>query len=100
MDGFLLYMILLGMGLIIFSLSNSINGLKQDLYHMNKLLNKVAIQVGVSDITVEGDSDAELIELILNNKKIEAIKRYRILTGLGLKESKDYIDQLDPNVRK
>ncbi|NYC94502.1 ribosomal protein L7/L12 [Clostridium acetobutylicum] len=28
-------------------------------------------------------------------KKIEAIKRYRILTKVGLKEAKDYIDSLD-----
>jgi ribosomal protein L7/L12 len=36
----------------------------------------------------------EVVELARSGKKIEAIKRYRQLTGLGLKESKDAVDAL------
>ena len=36
----------------------------------------------------------EVIELARSGNKIEAIKRYRQLTGLGLKESKDAVDAL------
>jgi len=36
----------------------------------------------------------EVIELARRGNKIEAIKRYRQLTGLGLKESKDAVDAL------
>lgn len=36
----------------------------------------------------------EVVELARQGKKIEAIKRYRQLTGLGLRESKDAIDSL------
>src|SRR3989304_1332236 len=37
----------------------------------------------------------EVMELVQEGKKIEAIKRYRELTGLGLKESKDAIEMLE-----
>lgn len=40
-----------------------------------------------------------LTELILAGQKIEAIKEYKELTGLGLKESKEYIDALEGQVR-
>ena len=38
--------------------------------------------------------DKYLISLVKANKKIEAIKAYRMMTNLGLKEAKDYVDQL------
>ena len=38
--------------------------------------------------------DKYLISLVKAGKTIEAIKVYRTMTGLGLKESKDYVDQL------
>jgi ribosomal protein L7/L12 len=34
----------------------------------------------------------EIVDLVRRNKKIEAIKRYRELTGVGLAEAKDVID--------
>jgi ribosomal protein L7/L12 len=41
----------------------------------------------------EGDL-AEVHALAQQGHKIEAIKRYRQLTGVGLKEAKDYVDRL------
>jgi hypothetical protein len=38
--------------------------------------------------------DAEIADLIVKHGKIAAIKRYREATGLGLKESKDAVEQL------
>ena len=35
-----------------------------------------------------------LTSLVSTGKKVEAIKAYRTMTGLGLKEAKDYVDQL------
>lgn len=34
----------------------------------------------------------EFYELITRNKKIQAIKMYREVTGVGLKDAKDYVD--------
>lgn len=44
----------------------------------------------------EGDDDEALRALVRAGRKIEAIKRYRQRTGLGLKEAKDVIDAMEP----
>ena len=36
----------------------------------------------------------EILDLVRDGRKIEAIKLYREETGVGLKEAKDYIDSL------
>jgi ribosomal protein L7/L12 len=41
-----------------------------------------------------GDVPADVQVLLAQGKKIEAIKRVRELTGLGLKEAKDYVERL------
>jgi ribosomal protein L7/L12 len=38
--------------------------------------------------------DEEIRDLLARGKKIQAIKRVRELTGMGLKEAKDYVDAL------
>ncbi len=38
--------------------------------------------------------DVELRSLLAEGKKIKAIKKYRVVTGLGLKEAKEYVDAL------
>jgi ribosomal protein L7/L12 len=39
----------------------------------------------------------ELIKLVEANKKVKAIKKLRDVTGMGLKEAKDYVDRLIKN---
>ena len=82
----------IGAGLFMIIISIIIQ-LQSEVARINVTLNKIALQVGVPD-TVTDDVRAELKDLILKGRKIEAIKRYRTVTGLGLKESKDYIDSL------
>ena len=43
---------------------------------------------------------ALLREMIFARRKIEAIKEYRALTGLGLKEAKDAVDELEATLLK
>lgn len=45
----------------------------------------------ISEIELE-NMNGELEELLAEGKKIEAIKKYRMVTGVGLKEAKDYVD--------
>lgn len=45
------------------------------------------------------DLDPELSRLVRANAKIQAIKRYRELTGLGLEESKDAVDEIERRLR-
>ena len=54
-----------------------------------------AIQPSVPPVQIAAPSLAEVSALLASGHKIEAIKRYRELTGVGLKEAKDYVDALD-----
>lgn len=38
--------------------------------------------------------DKQLVDLVRSGQKIDAIKLYRLQTGVGLKEAKDYIESL------
>ncbi|MCY6355988.1 ribosomal protein L7/L12 [Clostridium sp. ZS2-4] len=81
-------------GLIsLMGISTAISQLRNDIARMNTTLDKIAKQLGVPD-TITENIDNELKSLISEGKKIKAIKRYRMVTGLGLKESKEYIDSL------
>ena len=42
---------------------------------------------------------ATLSESIFRGRKIEAIKLYRGMTGLGLKEAKDAVEELEKSLR-
>lgn len=44
-----------------------------------------------------GDGMAEIDALLAQDKKIHAIKRYRELTGCGLKEAKDAVERRYPH---
>ena len=43
--------------------------------------------------------DAELLALVNDGQKISAIKRYRDLTGAGLKEAHDAVEELERRYR-
>lgn len=45
------------------------------------------------------DIDSEVRNLILQGEKIKAIKVYRMATGLGLREAKEYIDIMSQKLR-
>ena len=53
-------------------------------------------KIEVSDTDLKS-MDIELKNLIAEGKKIEAVKRYREITGISLKKSKEYIDSLVNN---
>lgn len=59
--------------------------------HMDKKLDQIMDYLGIENVNI----DEELKELIADNKKIPAIKRLRQETGMGLKEAKEYVDNLD-----
>ena len=79
---------LLGAGLLMI-IVGTISRMQKDIARINVTINKIAKQVGVPDTVTN-----ELKSLILDGKKIEAIKKYRMVTGLGLLEAKEYVDSL------
>ncbi|WP_446899218.1 ribosomal protein L7/L12 [Clostridium sp. LBM24168] len=60
---------------------------------MNSKLNRISKYIGIYDELKE-EIVEELKDLISQGEKIKAIKKYRMATGAGLKEAKDYIDSL------
>jgi ribosomal protein L7/L12 len=80
-------------GILLISKVIDISILRSEIVRANLTLDKIAKHIGASDAVTE-NVDAELRSLIAEGKKIKAVKRYRIVTGFGLKESKEYIDSL------
>ncbi|MBU3172958.1 ribosomal protein L7/L12 [Clostridium estertheticum] len=84
------YLILFVIVLYISILTNKIDSLQKHITRMNSNLIKIAKQVGVP----KDPLDDELKSIIDKEGKIKAIKKCREITGFGLKEAKDYIDNL------
>lgn len=91
MDNNFIWIIIGGMLLpAIYSASSQLTQLTNEAKKTNSLLQKIAKQVGVPEPPV----DEEIRALLAKGKKIPAIKRYREISGAGLKEAKEYIDSL------
>ena len=45
-------------------------------------------------------NDSQLLQLLSEGKKINAIKRYREQTGVGLREAKDSVEQIERTVKQ
>ncbi len=46
------------------------------------------------DYPATAETPPEVIELVQSGNRVAAVKRYRELTGVGLKEAKDAVDAL------
>lgn len=91
MSGFLLFALgfLCGAGLILATR----RGRGRDLTGPPQTSRPIAARPAVPvDIAID---DEEIRELIRQNRKIEAIRRLRDATGLGLKEAKDAVEALE-----
>ncbi|MBZ9609431.1 50S ribosomal protein L7/L12 [Clostridium estertheticum] len=100
-DTFVLGLIGAGVVLTVSSIVNTISMMRIDIAQMNRTLSMIADKVGVpskiglpGEMRVSDETMAELKSLILEGKNIKAIKKYRMATGIGLIEGKDYIDAL------
>lgn len=80
------FLMLIGLFDIFISITN---------YKSNKKLTKVK----VSDKVLK-KMDIELRNLIAEGNEIKAIKKYRTVTGFGLKEAKEHVDLLIKNKPK
>jgi len=56
-------------------------------WKMDALLKKL-------DIHPDAAVDPEVLGLVKAGRKIDAIKRYREITGVGLKDAKDFVERL------
>ncbi|GAA0716422.1 hypothetical protein GCM10008905_00840 [Clostridium malenominatum] len=88
-----IWAIIMGLVALMIGISSNVSQLRNDITRMNITLDKIAEQIGVPN-TVKETTDIELKNLISEGKRIKAIKRYRMVTGVGLKEAKEYVDSL------
>lgn len=97
MSGFLLFALgfLCGAGLVL-ALRR---GGGRDLTAPPRTLSQPNAAKTVVTVRTETIDDDEIRELIRQNRKIEAIKRLRDATGLGLKEAKDAVEALERTMR-
>ncbi|QDX93563.1 hypothetical protein EEL32_22455 [Brevibacillus laterosporus] len=75
---------------MVFLLFEKVSTLRTQLKKMNVILQQIATQVGVPDHPI----DTKLRMLLIEGKKIEAIKEAREVLGLSLKEAKEYVESL------
>lgn len=63
---------------------------------LDMLLSNVGVGVSASSAPAPGEHPrmAEVRAMVAANQKINAIKIYREITGLGLKEAKDAVDAM------
>ena len=80
-------------GIFLVSKVIDVSLLRSEIARANLTLDRIAKHIGVS-IAVPENINAELKSLIAEGKRIKAVKRYRMVTGIGLKEAKEYIDTL------
>ena len=69
------------------SMSNEIN-------KTNRKIDKIMNALNISEYDYNA-IDNELKNIVSDKGKIKAIKRYRDITEVGLKEAKEYIDKLN-----
>ena len=69
-------------------------GTGQQGLRLKQLESKVDALLKKFEIDFEADAFPGVRELAMDGKKIEAIKKYREITGAGLKDAKDYVEQL------
>lgn len=54
----------------------------------------------MDDSDDSGEIISKLTEALLAGRKIEAIKQCRELTGLGLKDAKEYVEKIEAELRE
>ena len=84
---------ILGFGAFMFLIA-SVGQLRNEVKLMRGTLNRIAERVGVTEIVTKEEKE-ELKRLVSEGKNVQAVRRCREITGLGLKEAKEYVDGLD-----
>lgn len=88
----------IGLIIILFTIFNmNINTLQRNQERIESKLDRIIEHLGLPEPYIESINDElkdELIKLVEANKKVKAIKKLRDVTGMGLKEAKDYVDKL------
>ncbi|QAA32444.1 ribosomal protein L7/L12 [Clostridium manihotivorum] len=107
MDDITMIILVIG-AIILIILAIAVGKLRSDVANMKYTLEMIERKFGTSSVdnmnirteapkseSLNNDLNDEIRKLILEGKKIKAIKVYRVATGVGLKEAKEYIDSFN-----
>lgn len=75
-----------------------ISSFEKKLNKIEMKMDKIAEKLGVNEETLSDEVQKEIEELVKQGNLVRAIKIYRMETGVGLKEAKEYIDDLCNNI--
>ena len=83
-------------GLIVAAIVVRMTSGKHHLRALSRLEAKVDVLLKHEGIQFDPYSDTPppVLDALRRGKKIEAIKEYRVATGAGLREAKDYVEEL------
>lgn len=93
MNNIVIFSLIATLCVLIISLALRIERLKSDVDLIKMKLNTISKHVDLPDPT-NNELKIIVLELISKGEKIKAIKEYRLATGAGLLEAKQYIDHL------
>ena len=68
--------------------------LRQQLLRLERKVDSILAHLGIDWQAQLSDLDSEIIDLMRQRQKIEAIKLYRANTGAGLVEAKSHVESL------
>jgi ribosomal protein L7/L12 len=95
-----LVVILLCTFLVVILMQMRFNAMASGLARLSRLEAKVDLLLKNANIKYDPTANvpADVVEALRRGAKIEAIKRYRQATGVGLKEAKDFVEALQGKI--
>jgi len=94
---YFILLVVVGMFLLTDTIRRGFERLARQQKEMNQMMSRIAQQMGYQ---VEDDALlAEVRVLIQQGKKIKAIKLVRSRKGDGLKEAKEYVDEIENSMK-
>ncbi|MFV0129305.1 hypothetical protein ACLGI4_16615 [Streptomyces sp. HMX112] len=87
-----LVVVLVAAGLVLSGVETRLKGTHRRIARLEHKIDLILDHLGIQDTD---PALAQVAELVRQGKKIEAIKRYRTLTGADLIEAKAAVDRLD-----
>src|SRR5881398_3747477 len=69
--------------------------LEAKVHRMEAMMQALLIRLGIDPAEVTPPENRAIREALLSGKKIQAVKLYRELYGVGLKDAKDAIDAME-----
>lgn len=103
-----LILLLLGAAIVVSHIINAvrinllerrIEELQRPLFTESVARSSPPVEPSVASHPADALADSQVLDAVRRGNKIVAIKRYRELTGLGLKEAKDAVDELERRQR-